>query len=143
MMKIILFVVSLAALSTLADARIYTTINGSLLLNDTSLDYARSDWRYLVVDFDKGCKWCHIFRPYFRQARIDLKAENAGVAFGWVNLKKNPITEAKYNIANHPTQLLFIRNYAKSPLRYYGTKNTNSLKAWIKQKLAEVKALGY
>ena len=142
-MKLLLLCASLAVLLSFADARVYSTINGSLLLNDTSLDYAKTDWKYLLVNFDKACKWCLIFRPYYKQARLDLKAENAGVAFGWLNLKTNPQSQAKYNITNHPTQLLFVKGYSKSPLKYTGTKNTNGLKTWVKAKLAQVKALGY
>ena len=141
-MKFILLCASFIVLLSLADARVYSTINGSLLLNDSSIDFARNDWKYLVVNFDKACKWCHIFRPHLKQARLDLKAENAGVAFGWMNLKTNPVSEAKYKVVNHPTQILFIKGY-NSYFRYYGVKNANSLKAWIKQKLVDMKKLGY
>ncbi len=142
-MKFLFLCASLVVLLSIADARVYTTINGSLLLNDTSLDYAKTDWKYLIVDFDKGCHWCLNFRSYWKTARTDIKAEGLGVAFGWVNLNKNPETQEKYNITHHPTQLFFIKNYAKSPLKYTGTKNAKDLEAWIRTKLAYVQALGY
>ena len=142
MKAILLCFTFLLALSDV-DASVYYLINGSVLLNDTNFDQAKLDFRHLLVDFDYGCHWCLNFRPYYNEARKAAAEAGLNVTFAWMNIKKNPLTKAKYNITHHPTQMLFIRKYAKSPLTYGGTKNTKNLLAWLNVQLPAIQKLGY
>ena len=142
-MKAILLCFTFLLAFSSVDASVYYLINGSVLLNDTNFDQARLDFGHLLVNFDHGCRWCHVFRPFYNLARIEAANASLNVTFGWMDIKKNSLTKEKYNITHHPTQMLFIRKYAESPLIYNGTKNSNDLLAWLNVQLPIIHELGY
>ncbi len=143
-MKAILFCFAfLLALSYVDAKNTYNLLNGSVIITDANINQARLDFGHLLVNFDAGCRWCLQFRTFYNMARKSAAAAGLKVTFGWMDLKKNPLTKAKYNITRHPTQMLFIRKYPKSPLTYGGVKNAKDLLAWLNVQLPAIQRLGY
>ena len=140
--SILLLFSVLFAISSCQTTHKFYTNQGIIITNDENLDLARRAWNHLLVNFDAGCKWCLNFRPFYLAAYKEAKAQKYDATFAQLDLKKNPLTKAKYNIVNHPTQLFFVRFDSKSPYKYSGTKNKTKLLAWLKAKIAEVKKRG-
>lgn len=143
MLKLILLSFALFITASCTVTRTYPLINGSVIVNDTILNTAVMDFKYLLVNFDAACKWCKIFRPFYQQARVQATAAQYGVRFAWMDLKTNPVSKAKYNITRHPTQMLFVRGYKHGPVTYYGVKNTKGLVAWLDSYMKAFKKAGF
>jgi len=132
-----------SALFALSYCMTFNTNQGIIITNDATLDSAKRAWKHLLVNFDAGCRWCLAFRPFYLGAYKQAKANKYDATFAQLDLKKNPLSKAKYKVEHHPTQLFFVRFDPKSPYQYKGTKNKDGLLTWLRQRIAAAKAKGY
>ena len=121
----------------------YDTNEGIIILNDTNFDIALDYYDHLLVNFDRGCKWCRIFRPYYLGAYNESLIENMNVTYAQLDLNTNLLIKERYEIEHHPTQLLFVKSDPYSPYRFTRTKNKDKLLAWLRETLAYIEEKGY
>jgi len=124
-----------------------TQEDGVLILNDTSFDWARSDFKYMIVNFwHSNCTtWCRAFEPYYFEAHEIIKnnASLSNVHFAQLDMQYNTVIQERLNITHHPQQILFLKKLPNQPIWYYGTKNCKDFVAWIEHMMDYLHSKGY